>query len=239
MSHQWLIAVRSDLRRVVLRHRPHYPPGYGPPERLYREKGRHSVDRILARLGGGWKEGRRGRRVPRIRWIDALRRLGLRPASEINQITREEAIKDLLRVARDAGLGPNTLPPYLVYYELGNHSTHYVRRLILEGEEGGWRDIGRVLGLEPTTPTDWGSLSLEKIIRDYQELAESMGKEPGDFGPSRREFGRHVEYSTRNALLHSEGSWGEFVQLAGYEPLPSIVDSEEVRYRGSGSNEND
>lgn len=141
-------------------------------------------------------------------WNEAIEEAGLEP-NEV-EISREELIRDIHRVADDVGNDPSRK----VYDEKGKYSPHTVMR-----EFGSWNDGLITAGYNPTSTRD---LDDEEIKKYLQNVIDDLGRVP-----TQREFDEQAPICAYTVRRRFE-SWVSAIRDLGYEPAEYIPTEEDL-----------
>jgi hypothetical protein len=212
------VVIRQDLVRVA--RRTDCEEGVAPSVVRYDRLGRFGQVKVRAAVGGYlYYRGRAPE--PRLSWSEAMVRYKLRPFQVAGFATDGQLIEDLRRVALLTGLGPDKLPAVTAYQEHGRWSYMTIYRRF-GGEEFSWYRVAEYTKLQPIDRAPRGSVTPDRLLSDYRDLAELQDREPGGLGPTRRQFDAWVSYHASCASWHF-GTWGRFVEAAGYRAHASPI----------------
>lgn len=179
----------EDIRTVAAK------VGETPTLNDYRDHGTAAVTTIYSHFGS---------------WQDALTAAGYEPREPDSEVTDEELLGELERLADELGSRPTAA-------EMDDHGAYWAstyRRTF-----GSWTAACEAAGLETSQPVAQETLSEEVLIEELNRVAEVCGPPPsvsnmrdeGKFSP--RTYSRRF------------GSWNAAVKAAGLEPHPAPADS--------------
>ncbi len=161
----------------------------------YREHGTAAVTTIYSHFGS---------------WRDALAAAGYEPREPDSEVTDEELLEELERLADELGKRPTAV-------EMNDHGAHWAatyRRAF-----GSWNAACEAVGLETSQPVAQETLSAAELLEELTRVAEVCGVPPsvsdmrdeGTYGP--RTYYRRF------------GSWTAAVEEAGFEPHSAPTES--------------
>lgn len=161
----------------------------------YREHGTASVMTIYNRFGS---------------WQDALAAAGYEPREPDSEVTDEELLDELERLADELGKRPTAA-------EMNDHGAHWAstyRRAF-----GSWNAACEAVGLETGSPVAQETLSEAELLEELTRVAEVCGAPP-----SVSDMRDEGKYGPRT-YIRRFGSWNAAVKAAGFEPHPAPTES--------------
>lgn len=172
--------------------------GETPTLNDYREHGSIAVTTIYRRFGS---------------WQDALAAAGFEPREPDSEVTNEELIDALERLADELCKRPTAAE----MNEQGAHWASTYRRAF-----GSWNAACEAAGLKTSQPVGQETLSETDLLEELTRIAEVCGAPP-----SVSDMREEGEYGPRT-YYRRFGSWSAAVTAAGFDPHPGPTESGET-----------
>lgn len=140
-------------------------------------------------------------------WQNALESAGYEPREPDSEVTEEELLTELNRLADELGDRPTAT-------DMNDHGAYWVstyRRAF-----GSWNKALEAAGIDSSPSQDRQPVSDEELLKELKRVAENV-----DGTPDARAMVQYGEHSA-NTYIRRFGSWNDAVTEAGFEPNTEV-----------------